>query len=402
MGTPAFGSVPPAWLEEAPPTAVGTEGERSMNKEAHGARVGHGDRDMESVLRARVASAERRVIEVGGGFRTQLDAAEVRARALENDLRAQVAANAVARENADCKDLQCQQMDAEILRLKGEIEAQAREARDAAEEVAQVRATLEQQRLQVDDLQHIQGMNARIAEMHEDIEVWKQQPGMHFSCRPKPHLVAAAQTVLRTLRADHTGECDKMRHVEITSVEEVVNVTLWKKYLSSRQTLMERLLHWQECPWIDDQAPVVEHTRSSFPHITLERNANEILLLHGTKSAAEIAREGFDDRLNERSFYGVGNYFSTDHCKVQQYYEKGSSGCVILARVLLGHPFEATGQFSKKQRRPPNVPSAGIPYDSTIAKPGTRHANGNAQRHLEFIAQREYAYPELLIHFRYA
>ena len=48
----------------------------------------------------------------------------------------------------------------------------------------------------------------------------------------------------------------------------------------------------------------------------LHRDAyvNEVLLLHGTteKSAAQIARYGFDERLTKRMLYWSGVYFTTE------------------------------------------------------------------------------------------
>ena len=50
------------------------------------------------------------------------------------------------------------------------------------------------------------------------------------------------------------------------------------------------------------------------PYISLDGNANEVLLLHRTseESARLIIRHGFDDRLTQRKHYGRGVYLTTD------------------------------------------------------------------------------------------
>ena len=44
-----------------------------------------------------------------------------------------------------------------------------------------------------------------------------------------------------------------------------------------------------------------------------------------------------------RGLHGHGIYFTVDACKAHQFCDDGAEGCMILARVVLGHPFFATG-----------------------------------------------------------
>ena len=80
----------------------------------------------------------------------------------------------------------------------------------------------------------------------------------------------------------------------------------------------------------------VQRLSEAFPYIELEKGANEVRLLHGTKSSsvAKIIREGFDDRLNEHIFYGIGIYFSTEPCNIKQHCGKEPLG--VHFRVIEG------------------------------------------------------------------
>ena len=80
-----------------------------------------------------------------------------------------------------------------------------------------------------------------------------------------------------------------------------------------------------------------------------------MFLLHVTdpKTAESIVKQGFDDRLCSRCLYGRGVYFTTEPCKAVQYCgNAGNPGgrTMILARVLLGHPFLAEGPMETHQR----------------------------------------------------
>jgi len=195
-----------------------------------------------------------------------------------------------------------------------------------------------------------------------------------------------------------------MRHVNIVKVEAVANIGLWKKYCTNRSDLVERLQACRGCPWVDDLVPEVAKFQDAFPHIKLERSANEVLLLHGTpaQTALQIAQEGFDDRLSRpNALYGTGIYLSTDPCKIMKYCGKDSRGFAILSRVLIGYPYMAQGPM-KEHKRPPKVEGHHVLHDSIIARPGIpNNQNGGTQTHWEFVA-REKVYPELIIEFEYS
>ena len=83
-------------------------------------------------------------------------------------------------------------------------------------------------------------------------------------------------------------------------------------------------------------------------------------------------REGFDDRLGWCNSYGRGVYVTTELCNIKQYSEEG---CIILARVVLGHPFVDTAAMLDEPR-PPAVPGHDALHDSIVVQPGIDHGKG--------------------------
>ena len=74
------------------------------------------------------------------------------------------------------------------------------------------------------------------------------------------------------------------------------------------------------CLWARDVAPPVKDLSKAFPWIWLDGDCNEAVLLHGTEreTAEKIIRQGFDERLCHRHYYGRGIYLTTDFCKACQ------------------------------------------------------------------------------------
>ena len=100
-------------------------------------------------------------------------------------------------------------------------------------------------------------------------------------------------------------------------------------------------------------APTVEDVARFFPRVNLDAYANEILLLHRThqSSATKIMQQGFDQRLAQRRLYGRGIYFTAESCKARQVGKRHhDTSCIMLTRVVLGHPFMAEGPMTKHER----------------------------------------------------
>lgn len=185
---------------------------------------------------------------------------------------------------------------------------------------------------------------------------------------------------------------------------------LWKRYVLNREHMSEALRERRQCPRADELAPGIPKLKEMFGHISLEASANEALLFHGTTEdkLQLITEQGFDERLCTGGLYGRGVYFTTDFCKAAQYCGDGPVRCVILARVLLGHPFLASGPMESHER-PPQVDGITALHDSTIARPGIQNDRRRGQRrsvqvHWEFVVDRGdlQAYPELVIRFTQA
>ena len=234
--------------------------------------------------------------------------------------------------------------------------------------------------------------------------MWKHQVIGNFRLDSRPLHVIDARNALRSfVPKNHSGKCASIRQIEVTKVEHVTNVSLWRSYVHTRQVMVDSIGARRDCPWITNIHPSILSLHAQFfPHIKLEANANEALLLHGTEHAESIVKQGFDDRLSTRNLYGRGVYFTTDSCKAEQYCgNPGAPGfrTIIVARVLLGHAFLAEGPMETHQRPPP-VNGTSIPHDSTIARPGISKGKGEGKQqiHLEFVVQGSQAYPEL-IHF---
>ncbi len=243
-----------------------------------------------------------------------------------------------------------------------------------------------------------------------ELEVWRHQESKEaVQLHPRPHMASVVQEALRQLvPRSHYEPCVAMQFVRVRAVKQVANVSLWKQYALRRQQTADALRDRRTCPWANRVAPGVADLGRLFPHVRLEPMANEVLLLHGTKAelAKRISRQGFDDRVLKRGLYGHGVYFSTEACKAAQFCGGGGHGCIILARVILGHPFLAA-EPTPKNTRPPEVWGQGVPHDSTIARPGIPNGTGGfglgggagLQTHWEFVVQRGdlQAYPELII-----
>jgi len=246
-----------------------------------------------------------------------------------------------------------------------------------------------------------------LGSLHE-LEIWRHQGSNAAKVKPCSCLIPAAQKALRTLvPSDHHGRCALMRGAEVTSVDAITNMKLWKQYGFKRSEMVETLEDRRQCPWVENISPEVTKLQKCFPHVRLNDAANEVLLLHGTTedNAMCVVREGFDDRLSHRHLYGRGIYLTTDPCKAMEYCNDGPIKCILVARVILGHPFLADGPMKNSDRPPEVTHLPGIRHDSVIARPGIKNGKSGSkgrQVHWEFVVPRGdlQIYPELIVKFK--
>lgn len=210
------------------------------------------------------------------------------------------------------------------------------------------------------------------------------------------------QALVNACPVDHYGDCERMRNVRITRLQQICNVRIWKDYEFRKDQIRKELEDRQ-------RVPVVTRALSSqvCPWARLDPKVNEILVVHGTTDdkTDQIANFGFDERLaRDFGLYGQGVYFTDQSCKSLQYSGEAEQkvGCFIIARVILGHPYDAPGRLLQTRVEPfvePSDPSRGR-FHSVRVHPGTPRAIGQIQVHREFVIfNGAQAYPEMIVHF---
>ena len=195
------------------------------------------------------------------------------------------------------------------------------------------------------------------------------------------------------LQPDMTWDCK--RSFNVVRAFHIQNLALLYKYRTFTQQLQQRHAE-RKITAMPIDPPLDANLQRVFPPVQPVGNCNECVLFHGTKfqTAKEIACEGFDHRVaKESGYYGRGTYFASQACKSAQYStsDNMSLGCIIIARVVLGHP-----HYTKKRlrwTRPENK------ADCVIARPGPIHGHHSGwQTHMEFVSfDNGAAYPEYIL-----
>lgn len=203
--------------------------------------------------------------------------------------------------------------------------------------------------------------------------------------------------------ADHHGDCLRMRNFSITRIQKILNVGIWKDYEFRKEKVRKELDGRDSVPAVTGGLP---SQACSWAH--LDEGINEILLIHGTTrdKINEIANFGFDERLaRERGLYGQGVYFTDQSCKSRQSLQYsgakcGNSGCFIIARAILGHPFRAQGplkQLKVEPRVDENDPSLPVVVTPSSPFPGLLMVGSNRYtKNLSFDGAQ--AYPEMIVY----
>jgi hypothetical protein len=147
----------------------------------------------------------------------------------------------------------------------------------------------------------------------------------------------------RTSKAKLLGEsrvyrmATRFRSFEVTKVERVENVPLWRAFASKRdlvekdQRVSRRAL---------ERLPATSEHELPFP-VCLSELANEFLLFHGTERrvADIVAHHGFAEAVSSLGgYWGGGIYFAENASKSDEYVPPGETGTMVVARVVLGRP----------------------------------------------------------------
>eukprot|EP00438_Fugacium_kawagutii_P035779 Skav230487 [mRNA] locus=scaffold1445:387101:391292:- [translate_table: standard] len=105
--------------------------------------------------------------------------------------------------------------------------------------------------------------------------------------------------------------CIEAKDLKVLSVEQIHNVKLWKHYTFRKEEIKRENATAGLGAIIESELPPLDWIR-------LDKDVNEVLLLHGTTSDKIdlIAQEGFDARMaRETGLYGQGVYFTDQSCK---------------------------------------------------------------------------------------
>eukprot|EP00435_Cladocopium_sp_Y103_P063700 s203_g25.t1 len=212
------------------------------------------------------------------------------------------------------------------------------------------------------------------------------------------------QVLIEACPGDHYGACRRMWNVSVTGLRQICNIRIWKDYEFRREQVRKEL-ESRDCSSVPSVVSALPPHMCNW--VQLDAKINEVLLIHGTMSdkVEQIANFGFDERLaRENGLYGQGVYFTDQSCKSFQYSgaKWQNAGCLIIARVILGHPCEARGPLKQLKVEPlvdVTNPCKGRCH-SVIAKPGTP-TGGQKQVHREFVLfNGTQAYPEMIVHFK--
>lgn len=274
-----------------------------------------------------------------------------------------------------------------------------------------------------EDVEELQGKNealgskvSSLKEHHLDhsgqmslVELWKSQNHLSGPCCRAidcgDFSFEKLQSLLRAVvPSTHHSQCDRMRCLEVLSVEQIHNVEIWNNYLHKRTQFRMRFQNEQ----LNVFTSKIE-VADCLPWMDLDQGLNEIIALHGTSetNVRKIVESGFDERLaRENGLYGQGVYFSDESCKCLQYsgaLNSGAVGCIVVARLLLGDPYLTPGPRKGERIEPyrdEQDPRRGR-FNSVIAKPGIVGNDGRQQVHHEFVIHDGcQAYPELIVRFK--
>ena len=285
---------------------------------------------------------------------------------------------------------------------KSELAARVVELEQQVDSWKSCQATVADLKQQIYDLEPCQVQHEERMVM---LEPWRMSRQLDMNVRAEVPLedglyATLQKALISACPADHRGDCSYARSLNITGLEQVHNIRLWKSYEFRKEQVKKELE--------GSRVPKVTSGFSGCSWAKLDSTVNEIWVLHGTTpdKVDLIVNFGFDERLaRERGLYGQGVYFTDQTCKAFQYSGAGrqAEGCFIITRLILGEPHYARGplpQVKVEPLRDPKDTSKGRCH-SVIAAPGTPSGNGATQVHRELVIfNGAQAYPEMIVCIR--
>jgi len=81
-----------------------------------------------------------------------------------------------------------------------------------------------------------------VASHLEELEFWRHQVAQPARKYPQHHMIRTAQELLhQCVPKAHDSTCAVMRQANVSMVEQVGNIELWKTYMFQRQKMIESL-----------------------------------------------------------------------------------------------------------------------------------------------------------------
>eukprot|EP00004_Rigifila_ramosa_P011393 TRINITY_DN2432_c0_g1_i10.p1 TRINITY_DN2432_c0_g1~~TRINITY_DN2432_c0_g1_i10.p1 ORF type:complete len:971 (+),score=224.51 TRINITY_DN2432_c0_g1_i10:447-3359(+) len=204
-------------------------------------------------------------------------------------------------------------------------------------------------------------------------------------------VVSAVQTLMR--RSSGNGTPYVVRRV--TRLE---NAAMFRTYAAERDFVLSRAPAGG-CKAVEGIKTMASCPEALFKSQELRGGANEVLLLHGTKSSSvgAIKVQGLDNRaVSKTGKFGRGLYFAEDTDKAHAYTDASGDGTrfMVVARVVLGSAHH-TAVAVPHLLRPPVDPGSGHALDSVVAAAGA-----GVSQHREFVVYKQaQAYAQYVVEY---
>lgn len=184
---------------------------------------------------------------------------------------------------------------------------------------------------------------------------------------------------------EHSTIAELLHSIQITTVEQIVNPTLWQRFVNTRKDMLlsksDDLRILSKLSSNEKEAMQHMHTSLGFDkHAQVAAcpyDDNVALLFHCTrdkKNVDTILQQGLDERVGNGGTLGKGIYFASDPQKSLLY--DGCGGTIFIFMVILGDCLSVNQQNiqnfvreptkTQHQQRNPND----FHFDSIVGQPG--------------------------------